>query len=92
MENKSKAPLYLALFAVVLLVVLGCTYYYMVKFSALSLDALDEVSQNIESNLKKEVLIAKSELQAKEEQVKLLQSQSLALQKEQNSVAKCGGR
>lgn len=88
MERKSKLPLYLAIIVFLLLTILGCIYYYMLKFSAISLDALDEASRSIEINIKKEALIAKSELQAKEEQIKRLESQNLALQKEQNIVPK----
>lgn len=88
MERKSKLPLCLAMIVFLLLIILGCTYYYMLKFSAISLDALDEASKSIEINIKKEALIAKSELHAKEEQIRRLESQNLALQREQNIVPK----
>ena len=84
MERRSKSKVYLLMFAVVLLVALGGAYYYIVKYSGMSLEeALEVTTARL---TQQETSIQQSELDSKDAQIKLLKAQTNALKKEQNSV------
>lgn len=86
MERKSsKIKFYFYSFILMLLIVLGCVYYYMVAFSSTS---IEEVSEKLQSSLTTQDSIThKSELDAKDKQIELLKAQSDALKKERDNVS-----
>lgn len=82
-SHESKPRLYLIIFTLVILTILGSIYYYMLS----SHESLDNVADDIKTQLKKvEKVAQKSELESKDAQIKLLQSEKKSLKESRDSA------
>lgn len=82
-QKSSKPLIYLIIIALLMLGILGAVYYYMTIRTQGS-NELDELSQKIEANIKRESTITQSQLDSKDAQIQLLKAQNL--KKEQDNL------
>jgi len=81
--SQSSPRLYLILFTIAVLAVLGAIYYYVIA----SHTSLDEVADNVKAQLiENENIAQKSQLDAKDAQIERLKSESKNLKEAQNSA------